>query len=442
MKSTSITALVCGPVLIGIAAFGLLFFASAGALDREVPAATARVADAFQRGQLVVNPFQHPSTTIGSHQWNDCLILLMAVDQRGDRTRLALSPIIAGFPGLAEADENPCLALKALVSGVTPDPDLYYYDRYVHGAVPVLRYLLPHFEVEQIRRLYRALLSAVLILGLALCLIGVARGNLVPAFAALAVVFLALLRFFGLEFFSQSLGHGPADILIGCYALAIAVMLLLPTRPFAAVATAAVFGALTVVFELFTGGVPIGVAMVLGLSSLPVRRDTPPQGVRLATWAAMAFMSAAITVYLLKLLAVVSISDAGAAVDVVERLRHYSLAADTGLDLVAISRQVADSVGVLVGGMALVGWAAVVGGVVAGAYGANWIRRHVPDSATRQQGALLLSSMAPVPIWLALFPNQVESHAWYMDRILVWPVAAGFALFVLAMAERSRSSHE
>lgn len=442
MKSTSVTALVCGPVLIGMAVFGLFFLASAGALDRKVPDDTARVARAFQRGQLVENPFQHPSTTIGSHQWNDCLILLMALDQRGDRTRLALSPIIAGFPEVAAADENPCLALKTLVSGVTPEPDLYYYDRYVHGAVPVLRYLLPHFEVEQIRRLYRSFLSAVLILGLGLCLVGIARGRRVPAFAALAVVFLALLRFFGLEFFSQSLGHGPADILIGCYALAIAAMLFLPTGPLAAVGAAALFGALTVVFELFTGGVPIGVAMVFGLSSLPVRRDTLPQGARLATWAATAFVSAAFTVYLLKLLAVVFISDAGVAMDVVERLRHYSLAADTGWDLVAISRQVADSVGVLVGGMALVGWAAVAGGVVAGAYGAYWIRRHVSDSLSRQQAALLLSSMAVAPIWFALFPNQVGTHAWYMDRVLVWPVAAGFALFVLAMAGRSRSSHE
>jgi len=332
--------------------------------------------------------------------------------------------------------------LKALVSGVTPDPDLYHYDRYVHGAVSVLRYLLPHLEVEHIRRLYRSLLSTVLILGLGLCLVGVARGSRMPAFAALAVVFLALLRFFGLEFFSQSLGHGPADILVGFYAVAIAVMLFLPIGPFAAVGTAALFGALTVVFELFTGGVPMGLAMVLGLSSLPARRDMLPQGARLAAWAATAFVSAAITVYLLRLLAVVSISDAAVAMDVVERLRHYSAAADTGLDLVAISRQVAASVGVLVGGMALVGWAAIAGGVVAGAYGANWIRRHVSDSVTRQQAGLLMSSMAPIPIWFALFPNQVGSHAWFMDRILVWPVAAGFALFVLAMAERGRSSHE
>jgi hypothetical protein len=44
----------------------------------------------------------------------------------------------------------------------------------------------------------------------------------------------------------------------------------------------------------------------------------------------------------------------------------------------------------------------------------------------------------PIPLWCLVFINQVGNHAWFMDRILVWPIAAGFGLFVLAMTARGR----
>lgn len=433
-------AFVFGPMLVGIAVLGLHLLASYNALDRDVPTARERVLKAFQHGQLVENPYQHPSTTIGSHQWNDCLITLMAIDQRGDRWRLALSPVIAGFPHQAQADINPCAGLKALVSGAMLDPDLYHYDRYVHGAVVLLRYLLPHFGIKHIRTLYRAALTASLICGFGLCLVGIARGTRVPAFAVLTVTFLALLRFFGLEMFSQSLGHGPADLMIGCYAVAITLMVFAPTSPVVVVLVAALFGAVTMVFELFTGGMPLGFAMVLGLSSLAVRPDARPHGVRLAVWAAIAFLIAAAVVYLLKLIAVASVSDDGVVTDILQRMRYYSLAADTGLDFVPFALQVAGSVSVLVGGMALLGWASVAGAIVAGFYGAYWIYRHVADSVTRQHAALLVMSVFPIPLWFLLFPNQAGLHAWFMDRIFVWPIAAGFGLFILAIAARGQES--
>ena len=441
MTAASRIAFALGPVLVGIAVLGLHLFASFNALDRDVATAKTRVLRAFDRGELVENPYQHPSTTIGSHQWNDCLITLMAIDQRGDRTRLALSPIIAGFSPPGSADGNPCAALKLLVSGATPDAGLYHYDRYVHGAVVALRYLLPHYEISRIRAMYRRALTGTLIIGFGLCLVGIARGIRVPAFAVLGVTFLALLRFFGLEYFSQSLGHGPADLVIACYAVAIALMLFVSTGPLVAVIAAAVFGGLTVAFELFTGGIPLGLAMVLGLSALAVRPDVRPHGIRVALLAATAFVSAATVVYLLKLFVVAYVADDGVITDILHKLRSYSAAAE-GLDTAPLLSQIAGSVGVLVGGMTLLARSAVAGAIVAGFYGANWIRRHVEDSSTRQQAALLAISVLPIPLWFMVFINQVGNHAWFMDRILVWPIAAGFGLFFLAMTTRGREPHE
>ena len=177
-----VIATVCSSVLVGAIVFVLFLAASFMALDRDVSLAKTQVAEAFRSGQLVENPFQEGSTTIGSHQWNDCLITVMAIDQRGDRTRLALSPIIAGFPGLA-TDADPCAVLKAMFSDLSPEPELYYYDRYLHGSTVLLRFLLPHFKIEQIRWLYRTAITGVLACGLALSLIGIARGRRVADFA-------------------------------------------------------------------------------------------------------------------------------------------------------------------------------------------------------------------------------------------------------------------
>src|SRR5262249_62153309 len=116
-----------------------------------------------------------------------------------------------------------------------------------------LRSLFPFRVIAWIVRLYRLAVSGLPVVGFATCLIGIARGRQTAAFAVLAVSVLVLARFFGLESFSQSLGHGPADALLAAYALFLALMLWAPSGPVTAILAAAVFGSLTIVFELFTG---------------------------------------------------------------------------------------------------------------------------------------------------------------------------------------------
>jgi hypothetical protein len=57
----------------------------------------------------------------------------------------------------------------------------------------------------------------------------------------------------------------------------------------------------------------------------------------------------------------------------------------------------------------------------------------------RRRSVLLVLSVLLIPIWFLAFPNQVATHAWFIDRILVWVVAAGFSLFLTAIAARYRS---
>jgi len=437
VRAKLIVATACGSVLTGAAVFALFLVASISALDRDVPLAKAQVAAAFRSGQLVENPYQEGSTTIGSHQWNDCLITAMAIDQRGDRTRLALSPIIAGFPGLP-ADANPCAILKKLISGTPPDAELYYYDRYVHGATVLLRYLLPHFRIGQIRSLYRATLTGILVAGLALTLIGIARYRRFAEFAVLAITFLALTRFFGLESFSQSLGHGPADLIAATYVLSIAVMVSAPVGPAVVIIAAALFGSLTIVFELFTGGVPLGLAMVIGLASLGVRSEDQSREFMLTSCATVAFCAAAVVTYLLKVAATSYIAGPGVIADIAGQLVHYSPGSELGPNVFAAAAAIARSIGVLAGGMTLLASAFALGAIAAGGYGLRYTLRQVSSPAIRRRTILLAVSVLPIPAWFMVFPNQVAIHAWFMDRIIVWVIAAGFSVFLLAIVARYR----
>ena len=439
----------CGSVLVGTVVFLLFMAASFLSLDRNVAVAKERVNAAFHSGQLVIYPYQEGSTTIGSHQWNDCLIAAMAVDQRGNRIRLALSPIIADFPERAldgrrkgdqpgPLDGNPCALLKLLAAGATPSPDIYHYDRYLHGATVLLRYLLPNLEIRQIRKLYRAALTAVLVSGLALSLVGIARGSRVPEFAVLAVSIMALLRFFGLESFSQSMGHGPADLIAADYVLAIVIMLFAPTGPMATLLAAAVFGALTTVFELFTGGIPLGLAMVIGLAALVVPSDDRHQAFLISACAATAFLVAATVTYVLKVATVVYVAGPGIVDDLLRKLVLYSAESDQGPTGVVALVEIERSIGVLTGGMTLLAASTVIGAIAAGSYGLGWIFLRVPNPAIRQRAALLALQVLPIPVWFLAFSSQAGPHAWFMDRIVVWIIAAGFSLFVMAMTTRYR----
>jgi len=83
--------------------------------------------------------------------------------------------------------------------------------------------------------------------------------------------------------------------------------------------------------------------------------------------------------------------------------------------------------------------AALLGGVSAGIYGLNRILRRNTDPALRQRAVLLAMSVLPIPLWFLAFPNQVAIHAWFIDRIVVWLVAAGFSVFSLAIAAGHRA---
>lgn len=429
-----ITALTGGLVFL------LFVLASYGAINSDPASLRPWVAKAFHDRQLLEDPFQEGSTSIGGHQWNDCLIIVMAMDQRGDPKRLALSPILMDFGPSPSVSTNPCAVLKALDDGAVPNDKLYYYDRYVHGAVVMLRYLAPHASLKTIRSFYRDVQSLLLIFSLGLAMVGLVRGQNARVFALLGVTAFAFSRYFGLESFSQSLGHGPADSLLAAYLLALVAMAFAPVGLGLAIFAAALFGALTIILELFTGGFQLGFAMAIGLAPFVVRPGLRPWTV--AACLGSAFVGAGALLYILKMFAVVLIAGHGVATDAAGELMRLTIFSWQGTGLGEAMPAFIESIGSLAGGMWLLSAATLLVAIAGGAYGLSRILKKDPNRDFREKALLLAISSLIMPAWCLGFSNLMILHAWFTDRILVWMIAVGFGLFLMALIPATRGERD
>ena len=92
----------------------------------------------------------------------------------------------------------------------------------------------------------------------------------------------------------------------------------------------------------------------------------------------------------------------------------------------------------LAGNMRLLAGLTIALAAGAGLWGFTAIRKSCFSDRLRAQSLSLLASNLVIPVWLAAFWQHTIQHAWFMDRILVWPIASGFALFTLGVHQRSR----
>lgn len=151
-----------------------------------------RIAEAFANGALV-GDYRAGDTSRGRHQFNDCLILGMALDQRATKRQLSISPALP-FP----AADDSCKALQS-----EHPRGQHFYHNYLHGHTTAVRFLLPLLRVDEIRDIYRLTISALLLFGIAIGMSRIANGRSPRDQAVFLVILLGLSRFFGLEMFGQ-----------------------------------------------------------------------------------------------------------------------------------------------------------------------------------------------------------------------------------------------
>src|ERR1700744_5664689 len=99
-------------MLAGLVTFALFFALSWASLGADPARLRASVQSAFERGDLKPEAsWLFGDTDIGVHQFNDCLILGQALDDRATRLERAVSPLSV----IGETD-NACAALGGLAN--------------------------------------------------------------------------------------------------------------------------------------------------------------------------------------------------------------------------------------------------------------------------------------------------------------------------------------
>lgn len=417
---------------IGLAAFALLCFAAWLSLGRDLPAARAQVTAAFQAGALQDAEYRAGDTQIGWHQYNDCLILWQALDQRASAGQLAVSPLLDPH----REETSRCARLRAFAdhgpAAAAPAPEFYH--RYLHGHTMLVRFLLPILSVERIRLVYHLALTALVVAGLGLSLWGLARRRRPAEALFWLIVFLAFARWFGLESFGQSLGHGPADIVHLGFLLFLAAAGVrggLGRRT--ALLACALFGAMVMSFEFLTGGLPLGLAAVIGGLPFAVRPDERQDLRRLLVAAATAFCTAAIACYAAKIVLAVAVFGPASFFDTALQLQMRaglgSRAGET-VEFVSAVKKLLKGFQGLAAGMPALAFAMTALAAAAGLWGTR-IALRTGDAALRDRAAaLLLSNLAIVALLVLLWQHTVI-HAWFMHRTFAWTVATGLALFLL-----------
>jgi hypothetical protein len=335
---------------------------------------------------------------------------------------------------------SPCLALRKLVTHGT-NVGFRYYHRYLHGQVVLTRYLLPSFGVAGLRKLYKNTISALLLAGLAIASVQLIRTRRM-VFGGFAIAFSGFARWYGLGFFGQSLGHGPSDIVIVLYLGFLCVIAGRGCSVNILSIAGGFFGSATMIFELLTGGLPLGLALVFGVSPMAAGIK-PPREIALAASIAsgVSFVVAAVVCALLKLVATEwvfgssAVFDYGHQLTVRMGLASGEHAPSGGVDLfitkiIGGMSSLSEYTGLLAGGTILLA-------VCVGVWGLIAIHRSALSGTEKVRAALLGLSNVVFPIWFVVFWQHTIQHAWFMDRILCWPIVSGFWLFLLGFSAPS-----
>jgi hypothetical protein len=211
-----------------------------------------------------------------------------------------------------------------------------------------------------------------------------------------------------------------------------------------ALLSAALFGALTAGFEFLTGGIPLGMAAVIGGIPFAVHSERHSNPAVFAFDAFVAFCAAVLTSLTAKVIVVMSVFGPAAMIDSALQLRmRMGLDPTRGethdLGLGLMIKKLAKGLASIAPGMSIMAGAVVILSIVAGFWAARRLLR-APEAEIRYRTMALLASNLAIITMLAMFWQHTIVHAWFMERTLAWTIATGFALFAFACIHESNGS--
>jgi hypothetical protein len=410
----------------------LLALNFASAMLPRAPIAAA-VRGGFAERQLQDYGWLRLNPDIGVHQFNDCLILLMAVDDRAPAAKRALSPTIAGASVGAYGGgfKVPCPPLRAFVNGAqAPLNDASFYHRYVFGNVALTAALLQFSSIKGLRTAFGglALIAPLLLLRLSLGRL-VRAGPTQPGVATLGLAAfygLMLAFFFAAQYFGQSIAHFPADILLTLYLVGI-VRRGDKLGGFTGLGIYnALFGALTMYFEFLSGGAPMGASLVLATAAAQAIDRKEANALPRLAFALITFGIGFVAIYAIKQIATVMVfgndvfSSSGA------RLETW-LGGATPFETFA---RLAENLRELGGGSQWIGVGLVLGAATALVASIVKLTRGKTSIKAPEWG--FVAAALVIPVWYLIFALHTYVHAWMMIRIVVgFNAASYFLLFVV-----------
>lgn len=440
LKPLAVRAIRGGLTAIPIALliFALFILANHLSLGRHLPAAEANVRAAYASGVLQDVDWLPGNTDIGRHQYNDCLIIYMAINQQAASVELMTSPI----KPMPRNTETMCSALRAFAGGDKAAGQTgMWYHQYIHGHTMLARLLLPNMSVETMRNLFHTLETLLVLAGILIAMIALVRGRRPTENLFWLIIFLAFSRWFGLESYGQSLSHGPSDTIILIYLLFLAMSASrggLSRRT--SLISAALFGSLTAIFEFLTGGIPLGLAIIVGGLPFALRDSDPAEQLDRVIEAAAAFCVAVVACLAFKLGLALSVfgieSFRESAAQLQVRMGIGSTEASPGL--IGSIKKLVKGINSLAAGMHVLAGAILFTALGFGAWSARLLIR-TGDSTVRARAIHLAASNGVIVALLLLLWQHTVVHAWFMERIFVWTIGTGFALFAFALIEKRKA---
>ena len=381
---------------------------------------------------------------------NDCLMLGALVQDYPGRLAETLSARIP--PADAQPAARPgdptipaCLQFIAALQRPDPaDPNAVFYHRYLHGQRVFAALALAVASAEALG--WITLLANVLVLLSVLvpALLRCREGWRECGYAAIAAT---VLLFGGLWLFGIYFSFSLSDLVLAAF-LACAYHLGIAHRDERSFAVAvALFGVATAIFEFLTGGIPFGLALLLGVVALdgPADRDAL---LRRAFHGGVIFALAIALTFAVKLALVWLFVDPSVFADFrsalssrvgasfVDSLPAQEIAwlAAHGIDAASLDRHWILALLYMIARLAyatfVIGFGSpVIGMIIMGAAAIGSVvllvrrARNACGSVMRTRLLVLLGSALVMPLWSLVFVNHTLLHAVWMVRPFGWFIA-------------------
>jgi len=394
----------------------------------------------YETGALQRADWLWQNQDIGFNQYNDCLLVMMERFRR-DPWSSAVAPVVVfnDLPGgpLLRQPLTECEIARAAVQSPQPRrlfrPDRFFeYSRYVHAYRIPFILLISVVSVGVIRILYRVTVAGILLFLFLrhvrrFCLSQISTERVTAI--CFVVITLAFLLFSGLDIFSQSLTHGPSDMLLfasfGWLSLASGRRVLAQGGVTAALSSLA-FG-----FDFLHGTVPQMLAILIGCTALRSYAESSPLAVSFFLKMVLAFAFGVAGAVLAKLLAASSIGGWATITDFGDQLLFRINGGEHSY------RQVFSN---LYWASSQIGfghyWPPVVA-IACGIAGALFAFALLLNGSVQRRDRLALTAMlasAMVPFgWYIIFKNHASIHG-FMVRLLAWPIGLCLTSLIVAVA--------